>query len=359
MMLRVGLFAGAFASLYAQCPDRAQLSLVEGSVAPSKADAAAELLVRLQGSYPDCHEILLLLGRVRAAQGRPDLGRGLLIRYTQLEPRDLRGFMTLAEFLTRQGEYSQAAAALRTALEIDPDSVAALLAAGVILARQGREHDAEVERDLKRACRLEPGNPKAHFQSGVFLDNRGRYAEAVAAFQKVVSLDTNNPTAWRYLGMEYELEGEPAKAEAAFRHGMAVNRSPRFDPLLPYHYGRLLLLLGRLAESKVQLDRAVELLPEYGAVFYQRAKLNLEMAKYADARNDAEHVLAIPEPRRFTDDSQIYYLLTSIYQRLGEREQAQKSAAKARAAQLELEQSRKASNLARIASNPAASERLR
>jgi len=153
--------------------------------------------------------------------------------------------------------------------------------------------------------------------------------------------------------MELELAGEPAKADAAYKQGLAVNREPRFDPLLAYHYGRFLLQLNRLAESKVYLDRAVALLPDYGAVYYQRAKLYLEMEKYTEARADAERVLAIPEARRFTYDFQIYYLLATIYRRLGERELAEKFATLARTAQREQEQSRKASNLERMANIPA------
>jgi tetratricopeptide (TPR) repeat protein len=357
--LILGLLAAACPQLYAQCPSTAQLASAEGDLLQGKPDAPAQMLAPLQESFPACHEIVLLLGRVRAAQGRPELARDLLTRYTQLEPRDFRGFMILAEFFTGQREYPAAEQALRTALEIKPDSVPALLAEGVILARQGREHDAEAERDFKKACELAPSNPKAHFQWGVFLDNRGRYAEGAAAFHKVISLDANNPTAWSYLGMELELAGQPEDADAAYKQGLAVNRGPRFDPLLPYHYGRFLLQLNQLAESKVQLDHAVELLPEYGAVYYQRAKLFLEMGKYNEARTDAERVLAIPKPSRFTYDFQIYYLLATIYQRLGKHELAQKFAGLARTAQREQELSRKASNLERMANRPAGDGSLR
>jgi len=341
-----------------QCPSSIQLASVEEDLLQGKPETAAQVLVPLETSFPQCHEIVFLLGRTRAAQGLPTLARGLLERYTQLEPRDFRGFMVLSEFLTRQGEYPAAEQALRTALEITPDSVPALLAEGVILFGQGREHAAEAQRAFEKACRLAPSNPKAHFQWGVFLDNMGRYAEAAAAFGKVISLDPNNPTAWRYLGIELELAGQPERADAAYKQGLAVNLEPHFDPLLFYHYGRFLLQLNRLAESKVQLDRALELLPEYGAVYYQRAKLYLAMGKYREARADAERALATPASRRFTYDYQIYYLLVTICLRLDEQKQAEEYAALARAVQREQEQSRKASNLERMANTPAGNGRL-
>ena len=358
-LLILALLLAACRQAHPQCPATAQLASAESELLRGKPEAAAQVLAPLEESYPQCHEIVLLLGRTRATQGMPTLARDLLTRYTQLEPHDFRGFMILAEFLTGQREYPSAEQALRRALEIKPDSVPALLAEGVILARQGRDHAAEAQRAFEKACRLAPGDPKAHFQRGVFLDNVGSYAEAVAAFRKVVSLDANNPTAWRYLGMELELAGQPEEADAAYKQGLTVNRGPRFDPLLAYHYGRFLLQLNRLAERQVQLDRAVELLPDYGAVYYERARLYLQMGKYAEARADAERALAIPQARRFTSDYQIYYVLATIYQRLGDKEQAEKFAALARTAQHELEQSRKASNLERMANRPAGNGSLR
>jgi len=358
-LLILALLLAAGRQVQPQCPATTQLASAETELLRGKPEAAAQVLVPLAESYPQCHEIILLLGRTRATQGIPTLAQDLLTRYTRLEPRDFRGFMILAEFFTGQREYPAAEQALRTALEIKPDSVPALLAEGVILARQGRDHAAEAQRAFERACRLAPGDPKAHFQWGVFLDNMGSYAAAGAAFRKVVSLDPNNPTAWRYLGMEFELAGKPEDADAAYKQGLAVNRGPRFDPLLAYHYGRFLLQVNRLDESQVQLDRAVELLPDYGAVYYQRAKVYLQMGKYPEARADAAHALAIPQLRRFTSDYQIYYLLATIYQRLSDQEQAEKFAALARTAQREQEQSRKASNLERMANSPAGNGSLR
>jgi len=50
-------------------------------------------------------------------------------------------------------------------------------------------------------------------------------------------------------------------------------------PFLHYNYGRFLAKRNRLAESKLHLDRAVELVPDYRDTWYDRAKLNLRMGK--------------------------------------------------------------------------------
>jgi hypothetical protein len=49
----------------------------------------------------------------------------------------------------------------------------------------------------------------------------------------------------------------------------------QFDAFLAYNYGRFLARRSRLVESKLHLDRAVELVPDYRDTWYDRAKLKL------------------------------------------------------------------------------------
>ncbi len=44
------------------------------------------------------------------------------------------------------------------------------------------------------------------------------------------------------------------------------------------------------------MDRAVELAPQVRAVWYERAKLNLRMKNYQQARTDAEKAASCADP---------------------------------------------------------------
>jgi hypothetical protein len=64
--------------------------------------------------------------------------------------------------------------------------------------------------------------------------------------------------------------------------------------------------------------------PEVRAVWYERAKVNLLMKNYADARDDAERAATLPDTQGVILDLQVYALLGQIYGRLGNQETSNK-----------------------------------
>jgi tetratricopeptide (TPR) repeat protein len=107
---------------------------------------------------------------------------------------------------------------------------------------------------------------------------------------------------------------------------LQVGEGPGFDPLLDYNYGRFLLKQDRLGESRTYLDRAVRRLPERRGPHYERAKLHVALKDYAAARADAERALSLRDPSGLVLDLQVYYLLATVYARLGETDLARKYA---------------------------------
>jgi tetratricopeptide (TPR) repeat protein len=191
-----------------------------------------------------------------------------------------------------------------------------LILSGQILAM--KQHTMAAREMLEKACRLDPNNPEAHYQLGVFFDSRRLHPEAVEQFEKVSSLRPRDPRAYDYLALNSEALGNAEMAETAYKKGLQVNEGPLFDSFLDYNYGRFLMKLNRLTESQVCLDRAVQLAPKTRPVYYERGRLNLRLQKYKEARSDAERALSLADPSGFVLDLQVYYLLASIYTRLGD-----------------------------------------
>jgi tetratricopeptide (TPR) repeat protein len=258
----------------------------------------------------------------------------LLAAAARVPAQDAQEYYQLAKAALERSDVQQAETAVAKALELRPDFVEALLLKGQIFASQRRLREARAA--FEKACQTAPASGPAHFQLGQFYDRDNRPLEAVAAFQKTVALDPSETRAWDYLALNLELLGEPQKAERAYRRGLAVNEGARFDRFLGYNYGRFLVKRNRLAEAKPFLDRAVELDPDVRAVHYERAQLNLRLDHYSDARRDAERALALNDPGGYVLEIQVYYLLATIYQRLGETELARKYAALARSAKVPL-----------------------
>lgn len=180
---------------------------------------------------------------------------------------------------------------------------------------------------LEKACKLDPDNPEAHFQLGLLFDNRQLHPEAVEQFEKVIALRPQDARAFDYTALNLESLSETKRGESAYQKGLQVNEGPLSDPFLEYNYGRYLMKANRLTESNVYLDRALRTAPETRAVYYEHGKLNLRLQKYQEARVDAERALSISDPSGFVLDLQVYYLLATVYSRLGNTALPQKYAA--------------------------------
>ena len=303
----------------------AQLALVSKQLTLGAADAAERILQPIAVSHPDCPELLLAQARLQAAKGNAAEAANLFIRYTDLVPEDSRGLAYFGRFFLDQHDYQKADALSAAAVDRNSGDPAALALRGQILLMKGQSQEGKTL--LEKACELDPNDPEAQFQLGAVYDRAKQPGDAVKHFRKAVTLNPRDARAWDYLALNLEPLEQVDAAEQAYRRGLDVNqKGPYFDAFLDYNYGRFLGKRNQLAAGKQHLDRAVELVPQVRAVWYERAKLNLRMKNYQQARSDAEKAASCEDPAHVIIDLQIYTLLEQVYGRLGETELAKKYA---------------------------------
>jgi Flp pilus assembly protein TadD len=301
------------------------LTVISVKLAHGDAHSAASLLEPLTMSHAECPAVLLPQARIQAMTEDAIQANGSFSRYTDLNPEDASGYGYYARFLLNQREYQRADMLSSIGLGKDPSSPIALAVSGQILAMKG---DPNRGIDLLiQACKLDPEDAESHFQLGAIYDRVKRPGDAVVHFQKAVDLNPADARAWDYLALNLEPLGKIDDADAAYKKALAVNqRGPLYDGFVDYNYGRFLMKRGELAASKVHLDRAVELVPRVRAIWYERAKLNLRMNNYQQARIDAETAASLSDRGGIIIDLQIYSLLEQVYRRLGETALADKYA---------------------------------
>jgi tetratricopeptide (TPR) repeat protein len=286
------------------------------------------LLQPLAASHADCSGVVLGLARLQAARGDPAEAERLFSRATALDSDDALAHALFAQYWLSRDQPARADYEAALALSLKPDCPEALVVRGRLLGSKGRPREAREA--LEEAVRLDPGNAEAHYRLGIASFRGNRHDEAAAHFEKVVALRPVDALAHDYLALSLEALGEAERAERAWRSALEVNERPFFDPLLDYNYGRFLVKQGRLEESQSHLDRAAKLVPDRRGVHYERAKLKLARKEYPAAREAAERALGLPDPGGLVLDLQVYYLLSTIYARLGETELARKYAELAR-----------------------------
>ena len=286
---------------------------------------AEQLLQELEQTNPDCPATLLAHARLAAATGAPAEADNFFLRYAQAAPDRAQAYSYHARFLMERQQYERADALAARALAIDANDPVALAVRAEVLDRKG-ETQQSIEL-LEKACRLDPQNADTRFRLGTLYDGSKRFGDAVRSFQLVVDANPNDARAWDYLALDLEGIGDVDRADFAYRKGLTVNqRGPYFDAFLDYNYGRFLMKRNDLVGSKQHLDRAVELTPDIRAPWYERAKLDLRLKDYEQARDDAERAANIRDTRGVIIDLQLYVLLEQIYARLGNAELAEKYA---------------------------------
>jgi tetratricopeptide (TPR) repeat protein len=290
---------------------------------------AARLFQPLERSHASCGGVVLGLARLRAAQGDAAEAERLFERATSLTPDDARSHAFFAQYWLSRGQPARADYQSSLALSRGPDCPEALVAGARLSILKGRSREAYEA--LAKAARLDPSSAEAHYQLGVLLFRRRLHAEAVPHLETAVALRPTDALALDYLALTREALGEAERADAAYRTALRVNGDgPFFDSFLDYNYGRFLLKERRLEESRSHLDRAAALLPYSRGVHYERAKLSLAEGDYPRAREEGERALSLRDPDGFVLDLQVYYLLATVYSRLGETDLARKYADLAR-----------------------------
>jgi tetratricopeptide (TPR) repeat protein len=272
--------------------------------------------------------VVLARARLQAARGDSAGAEELFAHAGRLAPDDPLVHAHFARYRLSRGQPAQAEYLSALALSLDPDCAEALVVKALLANRSGRPREAREA--LEKAAGADPPHAEAHYQLGVWCFRGKQRAEAVPYFEKAAMLRPTDARALDYLALSLEALGEAEAAESAYRKALGVNDGPFFDSFVDHNYGRFLLKQGRLQESRTHLDRAVALLPESRTAYYERGKLNLAAREYPAARKDAERALALRDPDGLVLDLQVYYLLATVYARLGETDLARKYAALSR-----------------------------
>lgn len=113
------------------------------------------------------------------------------------------------------GEWADAEAAFRRAVEADRTSAAALSKLGVALIRQGRSEEAE--QAFARAVAVDPRYAPAWSNLGNVHRERGKTEEALEAYQRAIAADPDYWVAHQNLGGLYKQMGRTSEAIAALR----------------------------------------------------------------------------------------------------------------------------------------------
>jgi tetratricopeptide (TPR) repeat protein len=164
--------------------------------------------------------------------------------------------LDLGVSLARSGNYDEAAAAFRRALDVDPLSLAARFNLGLTFAARG-QLDAAIE-VFRDALRIAPDLAQLHFSLGAALKRQGRLEEAILSYERAAVLQPSLAT-FNDLGSALRERGRTDEAVAAFRRALQIDPSAA---LVHLNLGTALEDKQQLEDATRSYERALALDPE-------------------------------------------------------------------------------------------------
>jgi tetratricopeptide (TPR) repeat protein len=259
----VALRAAAAADPLLAVPEAARADLHQAGISLRDGDTAASLaaLDRARQVAPTWGELHRLRGVALVADERPDEAIAAFEEALRLHPLDERAFLALADAYSAQERYADAGNALLAAVARLPASPRLHYARARALQRQGLYPEALAEFD--RALSLQPSLPllgkNSVFETVATLRRaRQEFAAAAAAFARRVDLVPNDVKAHRDLGDIYFRQGLDDLAWTEFAIAEAL--APR-DIATQAALAQLHLRAGRNAEAAAAARRIIEISP--------------------------------------------------------------------------------------------------
>jgi tetratricopeptide (TPR) repeat protein len=156
--------------------------------------------------------------------------------------------------LLELGRKEEAREAFHSALDIDPDSAAALGNLATVEMQLGDDEAALVH--AQAAVRAAPGEAVYHYNLGNLLARKQRYEEALASLRRAIEIAPDYAYAYNELGNVYLELDRPAEARKAFEAGLSHDRTLA---KLHKNLARAALAEGHPEEAILHLEKALSL----------------------------------------------------------------------------------------------------
>ncbi|MBA3355568.1 MAG: winged helix-turn-helix domain-containing protein [Pyrinomonadaceae bacterium] len=216
-----------------------------------KAKAAATRALEIDESLAEAHTSLALASMAFDwdwASAEREYKRAL-----ELNPNYATAHQWYAEYLAAMGRQPEAMAEIRRAGEIDPLSLIVSAAEGYI-GYFGHDFD-ETIRQCEKTLEMDPNFVPAHWFLGWGYVQKGMFAQAVATFQKAVSLTDGDSRMLAELGHVYAISGQKAKAREIV-HQLEVKSQRQY--VSPYETALVYVGLDERERALVWLRKAFE-----------------------------------------------------------------------------------------------------
>lgn len=285
---------------------------------PSFIDRAEQSCARALELNANLDIVHTALGNLYNSTGRQDAAEAAYLKALAIDPANVAALTNLGSIYADQQRFEEAEASFRRAVNIHPGDAQTYNRLGVFLFRTGRYREAAQQYQYMVA--LQPDNMHGYANLGGSLMLAGDFANAALAYQKAINIQPtatglsnlglmhyylgNYDAAIENLGAAVELQPNDylaksnlgdalwvagstseAKAEFALAETLALgayNVNPS-DPLTMMDLAWIKAMLGKHAEARELIDRALNLAPDDPYSHYYDAMVHLQAGNKSQA----------------------------------------------------------------------------
>ena len=165
-----------------------------------------------------------------------------------------------------------------------------------------------------QAVAMDPKNAEAWYDLGRVQMHEGRFPEAIRALQASLAERPGNAKALDNLGVCLENENRPDEALKAYADAVKATAATTLPQAQPYvDEGKLLVTRNAFAEAETLLRRATELAANDAVAFAALAAAETGLGRTAEARTAMERAVALNP-----SNPRLHYQLARIYRAAGE-----------------------------------------
>jgi tetratricopeptide (TPR) repeat protein len=213
--------------------------------------------------------------------------------YRQHKPREFEGMYLMGNVYRGLGKYAEAETVLRQAVSVNPNHYDARYNLGFALAKLGKPQEALVQ--LEKAVDLNPASSEARFQLAAALrtlgqEERARRELATVQQSKQRSVEENVAGTKVNLANEFFQSGQYQRAADLYRESLAQdpgNARTWYDLALALDH------LGKIAEERESLEKAVRLDASLARAHNQLGFLDLQAGKSSDAEKELKQATVL------------------------------------------------------------------
>jgi Flp pilus assembly protein TadD len=199
---------------------RTAVAFGDALVRAGRAADAADLFRKRVDAAPEDLEMRLLFIQALREAGKSERALEEAAALLMRDSRNVRGFNALGLVYHRQGKQALAEAALKRALELDPDNADVWNNLGLVAMARG--HDRQAFEAWTKASTLDPESVAATLNKAAVLLDCGDYKRARTALQEAARARPEDPEVQVALGVALRGLEQHTEARAAYERALAL-----------------------------------------------------------------------------------------------------------------------------------------